>query len=176
MALVVEDGSVVEGANSYASYDALLLYAEERGHSSVESADEDAAEAALVRGTSYVDGRYASRWPGSKVGGREQTLAWPRRLVVDSYGDDVPDDEIPREIVWAACEAAIRELDSPGSLTPDYVATQQIVSESVGPISVQYSDPGDSSGVRPVVTRIDEILWPLLLASGTGTVRYLQRA
>lgn len=130
-------------------------------------------EAALMRGSDYVDGRYRSHcggvwsslFSGTRTAGRAQPREWPRSGATDYEGSEIADDAIPIEVEFATYEAALRELLNPGSLSPDYVASQLVVKEKVGPIEVQYSDPSknDNNPTRPVVTAIDEILAPLLV-------------
>ena len=171
MALVVEDGTGLADADSYLDEADFEARAEGLGLALPATGD---AEVALRRGTIYLEGRYAGRWPGYKINGRSQALAWPRRYVVDSHGDVVPQDEVPEEIKKALVEAAYREMVEPGVLTPDYVPGQRVVSETVGPISTTYADDSSASQ-RPTVTMIDEILWPLLLPGGSGFA-WLRRA
>ena len=67
------------------------------------------------------------------------------------------------EIIEATYEAALRELASPGSLTPDIVRADRVISERVGSLAVTYSDASFSNeDRRPVVTVIDDILSRLL--------------
>jgi hypothetical protein len=171
MALVVEDGTGLEDAESYLSELDFELRAEALGLTLPVTGD---AEVGLRRGTRYLEGRYAGRWPGYKINGRAQALNWPRRYVRDSHGNAVADDEVPEEIKKALVEAAYREMVEPDSLTPDHVPGQRVISESVGPISVTYADDS-SAPQRPTVTIIDEILWPLLLPGGSGFA-FLRRA
>lgn len=125
-------------------------------------------EAALVRGSDYIDQRYRQRLPsgqwvslfsGQKSGGRGQYREWPRDGAVDYYGEPVPDGVIPDEVKYAAIEAALREGTNPGSLLPDYdptTAQGAITKERVGPIAVEYADPqgGDSDTSSPNNTTI----------------------
>lgn len=136
--------------------------------------DNDTKTAALQRATDYIDGRYRyqlksgvwqSMFRGTKTDGRSQTLEWPRTGATDYEGVEIPDDEVPTEVENATYEAALRELVSPGSLSPDYTPSSQAIKEKVGPIEVQYAEakaPDGKTPTRPVVPVIDEILAPLL--------------
>lgn len=167
MALTVETGEGLADADSYLSVAELKSYADARGLSYGGSTD-TAIEQALRRGTRYVDGRYRSRFLGFRTRGRDQALEWPRQGVVVAdlnlvggvdLGWAIGPNTIPRELIAAAAEASIRELVSPGSLTPDHTPSERIVSETVGPISTTYAN---MDMTRPVVTIIDELLAPLL--------------
>lgn len=75
MALIIEDGSVVPGAESYASAADLVSYAVKFGV--IIPADTVAQEALLRRGALAMDGM---KWKGRKTDS-DQALAWPRRDV-----------------------------------------------------------------------------------------------
>jgi len=138
--------------------------------------DESAKQAALIRASVYIDGRYrkqlaSGRWesmfPGSKTAARGQEREWPRTGATDYDGNPIPGEEVPVEVEYATYEAAIRELLSPGSLSPDFVAAAAIKREKVGPIDTEYAvsaDGGTSESVRPVISVIDEIIAPVLVA------------
>lgn len=133
-----------------------------------------AKDAALERATDYIDGRYrwrlaSGRWQsmfrGERTGGRAQDREWPRTGATDYEGNAIADDEVPVEVRNATYEAALRELQTPGSLSPDFVPSGQVVKEKVGPIEVGYAVPqatANSLPNRPVIPAIDEILAPLL--------------
>ncbi|WP_062390939.1 DnaT-like ssDNA-binding protein [Pseudomonas abietaniphila] len=136
--------------------------------------DDAAKQAALIRASAYIDGKYQAqtncgRWEslfsGVKTGGRAQSLQWPRTGATDNEGHAIPPDEVPIEIEQAAYEAALREIVTPGSLSPDYVASQAVKREKVGPLETEYAVRDAASGatsVRPIITLIDELLAPLL--------------
>lgn len=175
MTLTVEDGTGLAAADSYNSLSEFESYAEAYGLT-LSSADDELREAALRRGFVYINTAYATRWPGTAVKGRGQAGAWPRRYAYDASGNLIPSDEVPREVKQAHNEAAVRELTTPGSLTPDASGATRVIQETVGPISVRYSDKGDpADAARPTVTLIDEILAPVLTGAGTS-VRQLMRA
>lgn len=180
MALVVEDGSGQVDAQSYLSVADFKSFAL-TNYAVTDPVADDAIEQALRRASRYLDGRYRYRWLGIRTNGREQGLEWPRRGVVLSspytlpsspytYGYFPPvewpalswtiaEDEVPREVKDATAEAAIRELASPGSLTPDRTPARQVLQQTVGPITTVYANV---AATRPIVTVIDEILAPLL--------------
>lgn len=136
--------------------------------------DDVAKQAALVRASAYIDGKYqqqnnCGRWEsmfsGAKTGGRAQELQWPRTGATDNEGAVIAPDEVPSEIERATFEAAIRELTSPGSLSPDYVASEAIKRQKVDVLEIEYQTAADTSGgvpTRPVLTVVDELVAPLL--------------
>ncbi len=166
MPLIVEDGSAVTGADAYVSRDAVAAYATANGHLWVPESG-DLADAAVRRATRWVDGRYRSRFPGWKRDGRAQRLEWPRRdaLVYEpgstGWGySALPDNEVPREIVEATCEAAIRELAAPGTLSPDIDEGTSIQSVQAGSVSVTFAGGGLTE--RRLFESIDLLLGSLL--------------
>lgn len=169
MTLVVETGTGSATAESYVSVADCEAYAAARGLTFTASPDAE-AQAALRRATAWIDATYRARFPGTKLNGRDQALEWPREDGEDVNGDAIAEDEVPVEIINATCEAAVRELASPGSLSPDYVASERVKRERVGSLEVEYSDK--DQGYRdalPVVTIIDGILGSLF-KSGRGSL------
>lgn len=149
------------------------------------SGTNDQKEAALTRGSDYVDlryrwltpcGRWESLFPGERTAGRAQDREWPRTGAVDYDGNAIPDDEVPIEVEHATYEAALRELVSPGSLSPDFIPGGQVTKEKVGPVEVQYAEAKfnpNSPPNRPIVPTIDEILAPLTFRPGCGVAVFV---
>lgn len=169
MALVVEDGTGLSDAESYASVAAADAYATARGLTW--SGTDAAKEQALRRATTWLDGRYRGRWPGTKVRLRLQALDWPRTGAHDIAGDTVDYQSVPIEVVNATIEAAVREIATPGSLSPD--VTGEKVLTRLGELSWQVTGTGPEAK-RPIMTVIDDIL-SRLIATGRG-VTVLARA
>lgn len=146
---------------NYGTEEGLADYAAETG-ATVPAGD---VLPALVRASAYIDGRYGLRFAGSRAGGYAQELAWPRTGAMTAEGFSVPADEIPAAVERATYEAALRELASPGSLTPDYTASAVVKRKKVGPIEKEYAVSGAATvnDVRPVVTVIEEMLALLLV-------------
>lgn len=157
----------------YGTVEGFLEYCRDNGYDvdDLPPSPPEAVEVLLRRGSAYIDGSYRSRYPGRKTGGRAQVRDWPRTGARDASGESIAPDEIPIEVEQATYEAAIREHNAPGSLTPDYVATERVRSESVGPLSVTYADSSSSMSAQdalPVISQIDMILEPLLGPSSSG--------
>jgi hypothetical protein len=71
----------------------------------------------------------------------------------------------------ATYEAALRELDSPGSLTPDVTLTSQVKRAKVeGAVEVEYVEASGVEASRPTVTIIDGILSPIIGGSRTSNL------
>ncbi|MEJ7685630.1 MAG: DnaT-like ssDNA-binding protein [Variovorax sp.] len=135
-------------------------------------------DAALLRASIYVDsvgrkqlknGTWVTMFPGSKAGGRAQLLDWPRTGAVDYEGNTIGDAEVPIEVRQATYEAALRELVTPGSLTPDYVPSEQVKREKAGPWEEEYFAPADGTiPNRPIVTVILDLLAPVMISRSLG--------
>lgn len=173
MALVVTPGDAT--ADSYASVAQADAWHAGRGNAAWEALTEAEKETALRRATTWIDATYGSRFGALPVYPRVQALAWPRTGVTDADGYAVPHDAIPVEIVRATAEAALREALSPGSLSPDYVASAAVKSERVGPLSVEYVGGSGASSVQPILTIVDGLLAGLI-GRRSGGVRMVVRA
>lgn len=130
----------------------------------------DQKNAALVRGSAYVDS-YARRYIGDdykcwwtyiggKTGGWAQEREWPRSGI-----DGLPDSVIPVQIEYATYEAAIREGTNPGSLSPDFDRTSLVKSEKVDVLQVTYavSDNANAGSLLPVIPAIESLLSAFLV-------------
>ncbi|GAA2867431.1 hypothetical protein GGQ99_001295 [Aminobacter niigataensis] len=166
MPLIVETGSGSPTAESYVSVADAAAYATARGLT-FPTTPEAAAEQALRRATTWLDGRYRGSFPGSRTNRREQALEWPR---INAYDRSCPPEyidknEIPVEIVNATIEAAVRELAAPGSLSPDVTPGKIKKSAKVGEIAVEYAVGSGVTDQRPVLTVIDDVLSSILSIS-----------
>lgn len=159
---------------AYGTLSAADAYHLARGNAGWAAGSTDARTAALLRGSEYVDGRYRwllasgvwrSLFRGKKAAGRDQVREWPRVDATDYEGVPIPPDEVPIEVEHAAYEAALIDLNSPGSLSPVFVSNAQRTRTKVGPIDVGYAvGHADRNHLpnRPIYPWIDEILAPLL--------------
>ena len=119
MALIIEDGTGKSDAESYVSVADCITYCDNRGltFSTGTTAEQ---EQALRRATVWLDGAYRSRYVGWRKDGRSQALEWPREGAQEQsypYGT-ISNAEVPQEVINANCEAAVRELATPGGLDP----------------------------------------------------------
>ena len=172
--IIVEDGTGLSTAESYITVAYADTYHSDRGETSWSGTDA-AKEAALRRALAYLDGRYGPRFNGLRRLGREQALMWPRVGASDSEGWIIDSDVIPEELKRAQAEAALRELEEPGSLAPDVSTAGSVtmVREKVGPLETetQYATTGSSGSsvaerTRPFIQTLDDLLSPLLRGVG----------
>lgn len=149
----------------YADLPAALAYHAARGNSAWSAAGitDEQRTAALVRASAVLDGRYGSRYPGRKVGGRAQSLGWPRLDAIDAEGEAIAADEVPTEILHAVFEMALAELVSPGSLSPAVTLGKVKLRARVeGAVDVTYAGGGSAASHRPTLTIVDDLLSGLL--------------
>jgi hypothetical protein len=159
--------TLTTGANgdSYFTLVEAQSYVDERGTPAQKTAwdalDAPAQEVRARRGSSYLDARFATRFPGIRANGATQLRAWPRLQATTVHGETIATDATPIQVKYAAIEAALREAVEPGSLSPDFVAVKRR-KETVGPISeeVEYADP---SMQQPLVSIIEDLLSVLLV-------------
>lgn len=133
--IIVEDGSIVAGANAYATLAELDTYHEDRANSVwVNELDDDLKIAAMLRATASLESQYRDRWIGYKSNHNEanapQLTAWPRKAdkdettadgyttatmtkLVDNDGIEIGVDEIPARVKQAYMEVALIELSEP---------------------------------------------------------------
>jgi hypothetical protein len=177
--VTVEDGSGVDGANSYQSVADWKTYATQQGWDySVYTNDQIGS--ALIRATRSAD-RWET-WSGVRTYGSEQSMLWPRKagsiqygqyvadgellVITDAEGLPIEEDEIPDLLVQAAAEIAWRELQSPGSMAPDYERGGAIKSLKAGSVEIVYAD-GATPGTTYSV--IDGLLAGLLPDGPNGS-------
>lgn len=151
--ITVEDGSVVTGANSYVTIAEADEYHLVRGNATWTGTN-DLKAAALIRAGQWVNGL---RWQGRKTG-YSNPMSWPRFDVQNPDGIgawfDIAEmggqaylgsNEVPQAVRNAQCEAALRELASPGSMLPDLSRGGMVRKKRVDILETEY-EPGAPGG------------------------------
>lgn len=133
MSIIVEDGTGLSTAQTYASVATADAYHLARNNTTWTGTDA-VKEYALVRAAQALDGRYAQYWPGYRYS-EDQALDWPRTDAVDTDGYDL--DALPQGIVDACCEAALIELVTAGSLSEE--SELGVKREKAGSVEVEYA-------------------------------------
>jgi len=168
MALVVEDGSGLASANGFVAVAYADAYHLLRGNTTWTGADA-LKEAAIVRATFYLSNAYA--WQGLRRRSRDQALAWPRVDVFDQEGYAVAFDAVPTEIEQATAEIALRELLTPGAMTPDVtLGNQKVLTEVKGIKWTPLAQPGARNMV-PVLNVVTDLIGPLLAQGGGSMIQ-----
>ena len=157
MALIVEDGSEVANANSYASLAVIAAYAIAHGDATWALATGAEQNAAALNAMVYIDSKPYKGYPTSST----QLLEWPRfGVVVNTW--DVSSDAIPAKLVYAQCVASVKALA--GSLSPDLARGGGVKRQKVDVIETEYFDGAVATTTYQV---IDQLLAPLLKSSTT---------
>src|SRR5688572_8818215 len=105
MALTIETGAGVTGADSYASVAEARAYATSRGITSLTALTDAQVEVLLRKASDFLES-LESRFKGSRVAD-DQALAWPRSDVYLFSSDTLFDEEdIPAQILTAQCQLA----------------------------------------------------------------------
>lgn len=156
MALIVEDGSIVIGANSYVSIIEIRAYCEARGIE-LPTAEAD-VEVMAQLAFDYIES-FRARYKG-KTTTENQRTAWPRTgVVIDCY--TLPSNEIPWQLKEAQCQATGEALEA--DLMPNSSAA--VKREKVDVLEVEYQD-SVADGVPPSFPKIESKLSMLLASSG----------
>ncbi len=184
MPLVVEDGTGVAGADSYASLTAAAAYWAARPHDPnagrwTAAADPN-REGALREATDYVDATWGPLFRGSRKTAAQGRL-WPRverqdidpadfETIADLLAAQAVTDRplvgsdglqlaaLPAQIVAATIELGARALSA--RLASDVSAAGWVKRRKVGPIETEYGGAGQPDGAYGVV---DRLLGPLLV-------------
>lgn len=141
MALVIEDGSVVSGANSYVTLAEFKAWADARDITY--NADDNALEAQILRAMDYLERLF---FIGNKAN-ENQSLQWPRtEALIDGYYADAT--EIPKEVKTALYEATVVEAAGYSELENQ---SRKTLRERVGDIEVQYADNSENRTITPAL-------------------------
>lgn len=162
MALIIEDGSVVVGANSFVTVAEAIAYASERNEPF--STDEGEVEALLHHAMDYIT-TFRRSFAGQKVSSSQSTQ-YPRlNATVD--GEPFPSDAIPQELKQAQCQLAV-DCYALGSLQPTTTG-YAISREKVDVIEVEYAAgstmAGGSTPIEPSFPKADALLECLFAGS-----------
>lgn len=168
MALIVETGTGVSGADSYISLADANTYVSNHGTSAAWSAAPEASkEQALRLATQYIDLKYGDRFKGCKTWNsqaKRQSLQWPRRGAIDNDGYEYSDDELPACLLSAVVEAALRVIagdDLLGVMDTGIIASE---SSTIGPLSQSISYVG-GKGPYKQYPKIQALIRPIINSS-----------
>ena len=150
--IIVENGTVVAGANSYVSEAGLLDYAASRGVNLT-----GATDVLIIKAMDYIESR---PFIGDKH--REaQPLQWPRdEVYIDRYY--IERETIPKELKNGVYTAALA-IDA--ALDPLRIVERATKREKVDVIEVEYMD---SAASETIVRTISAALYKILRPGGHG--------
>lgn len=124
MALTVEDGTNVAGADSYIDTAFVDTYAADRGVTGWAKLAGAAKEQAIRIAQEFMFVEYSERWKGDRANA-DQALDWPRTDVCDRSYNEIASDSIPVDVQNAQAEYALVQGLETGGLffTPPVSAT-----------------------------------------------------
>lgn len=182
MALIIEDGTAKDDAESYVGLAEANDYIAKwvADPSDWEALADAAKENKLRQASAFVDAAFVRRWKGYPTTGT-QALQWPRQYAYDQLGNNLL-GIIPQQLRRAVCVVAAAAAANP--TTPlggaSTIGSQAIIETEVevGPIKrrQKFAEPsalseggfpkqGAASGVMGIVSAM---LAPLLLSAGAG--------
>lgn len=155
MALVVETGAIVTGANTYVSLADFKAWADARG---ITYGTDEVVTQQIYRAMDYIE---SLDFKGLKHT-ETQPLQWPRDMVyIDGYSVD--SDEIPNQLKLAVYEAIKVEIDGDSRLSPD---EREVISEKIDSISVTYKSSTGMKRATPALTKaLQKLTEPMSLVS-----------
>ena len=157
MALIVESGAGLPGAESYASVVQADARCASLGLAAWVALADSVKEVALRLATSGMARDYRARWAGQRVT-QAQALCWPRYgVTVDGF--PLGSATVPQDVINACIDRAA--LDQ---LTPATAAVQQVKKKKIGPIEREFFEVAAATGDR--YADIDAALAPYFGASG----------
>jgi hypothetical protein len=156
--MIVEDGSIVAGANSLCSIafaDAFLLSINSTGWAVLSTG---AKENALVNATLYLESQYIGKWNGAIVN-TDQPLSHPR------VGLSVDGRYVSSTIVHPIVQQAVSLLASYNAAGTELASNTGRVEKSVkiGPLQFDY-EPGQMD--KTTFTLVEGLLSPLVNSGG----------
>jgi len=172
MALVVETGAVVSGANTFIDVAYVDSYCDLVGsdRSTWDSITTEQREAAIVRAARHHEARYGQEYYGYRKQ-KNQPMSWPRHNVPGLDGHLVASDTVPDRVKWAQAELALRTAGGTLLLvdvSPESTASLTMKKRKVGDLETE--DRYESSSSNQVQYRyVDELLEPFLIG-GYGNV------
>lgn len=161
MAIIVEDGSIVTGANSYVSEAELTAFASARN---ITLSGDYTTEQLLIIASDYIE---SLNYKGMKVRS-DQPLQWPRvDVVIDSYYFD--SDEIPSQLKNGQMQVAL-SIDAGNS--PQQLSPRKTIREKVGDLEIEYAAGSSSVAIDPKIT---SFLYKLLQGGSAGKANAVGR-
>lgn len=164
--LIVEDGTIVTGANSFVSEQEVLNYFLARGVALPNSTDEE-KDAVAVFGIKAMDYLYIQNWKGLVVDPSQPT-PWPRKNI--GVFPQFPNNAVPAAVKQAQLSLALIVHEG-GELIPYLSGAGVIIKDKIGPIETQYSEKfGVSDTGLPILPGVDALLSPWVNPDLTGVI------
>lgn len=153
MALIIETGSIVNGANSYATAAEFDLYLSDRGLAVSQSESEK--EALLINASDNLLS-YERRYLGVRVNAA-QTLSWPRtEAYIHGFLFDYT--SIPDDIKKAQMQLAYESIST--AIDTNATGREVIEQEVPGVIKQKFKD--GTANKQPKFGKVEKLLSPIL--------------
>lgn len=162
MALTIEDGTGVVGADSYVSISDIRTYAVNR-NLTLPAGDAD-IEALARNAVAYLEGRRLE-YKGTKSTAA-QDLQWPRTdldadgniIGIEVDGFELGLTDIPKELKLAQCQLCV-EINTTDILPTS--TTYPVKREKVDAIETEYAVKPGSESLLPKMPKVEALLAPL---------------
>lgn len=166
MALIVEDGSIVPGANSYASGHDFADYAQARGYD---------VPATLAQSETYLimamDWLESLNFRGLAVD-PDHTTKFPRQSIyIDNH--PIKSNEIPRKVFYAQLAKAVEIMVGKKEAASGTAQRGQVTREKLGDMEVSYSVVSETTLRRdtPAFAESMTLIRPFLRTGGLMKIR-----
>ncbi|MDR1505642.1 MAG: hypothetical protein LBI67_00920 [Treponema sp.] len=136
MALIIEDGSGIPGANAYIGTSFVDEYFLGERLTTWRALEQEGQESFIISAAGYVD--IAFDWQGIRKT-PEQGLSWPRTGILF---DGFPVDGVPVQVKKAAAETVWLLIEGEELFSTD--SDTEIASEQVDVIKISYREPGEN--------------------------------
>lgn len=159
----------------YGSVAAADTYHTARGNTAWATADPTSKPGFLTRASDYVDS-FRDSFSGRKTGGRAQEREWARTDATDASGEELPWDEVPKEVEYATYEAALL-LAQGTPLSANPTATGSVTKKRVkaGPVESETEYAETTRTGRMLYSSVMSALEPILSQSfGSATIELLR--
>jgi len=172
VAFIVEDGTGVANATSYATWAQFTTYWADRVAASADpgpASSESDTELWLVAATDYISRVFNPVFKGRPANDRpdDQGLWFPVTGLYDERGNHLI-DEVPEVLVHATIEYAFRAGSASLLADPSITTGQTISSAAVGSLSVTFASGGATTILTPYPLA-DRLLRELVIPQG-GTI------
>lgn len=153
--LIVEDGSVVTGANTYVSVADVDTYLADYGKTSDawDSATADGKASAVLRASQIMRARYGGQWRGEKTE-KTQPMQWPRKDVRDYDGDEYSNVVVPPEVRQCQMEISLLVIAGEAVINDKVAKPPQIKRETVGPITTEFFEAAPGVDLFPWIDQL----------------------
>lgn len=159
-ALILEDGSGVEDANTTVTVAEVVKYCAARKLTFPSVLADQ--EAAIIEGGEYMMNEARFTWRGTKYS-YVQTMPFPRVGAVEYRGLPVPPLTVPWRFRQAQMYMSYLASLTPGELEGTLERGGKIKTKTVGPITTTFMD---DAPVEDVIRKVQGLLQPLLETGG----------